>query len=149
MKNITIIGLDKFKAQASLFEGKTDLIIEGPEEMSVSDGFHLMEELYDHRITLFIALCKAYLQMDVITELVKPEKPILFNVWRSKNHSDGKPAFDGKWYVLGVGHEKGKQITYHIPIERWEETHFIPTLPHAPEFDGHTSNDVLGRLKLL
>lgn len=71
-------------------------------------------------------------------------------IWRSKNHSDGEICFGtGTQFVLGIEKEKGKQITYHIPIERWDETDFAETLEIAPEWDGHSSNDVLERLKSL
>lgn len=70
-------------------------------------------------------------------------------VWRSKNHSDGEPAFGGTWFILGIGKEKGEQMTYHLPIDRWDECKFADTLDKAPEFDEHTSDDVLERLKNL
>lgn len=102
-------------------------------EVSISDGYHTFDELYDHRITLYIALAKVY------------EKSR--DVWRSQIHSDGT-NYDG-WFMLGIGKEKGKQITYHIPNKRWDETNFAEDLDKAPEFDGHTSQDVLQRIKLL
>jgi len=101
-----------------------------------SDGYHTFSELYNHRITLFIALCRI-LRHDI-------------SVWRSKYHSDGELCFGtGTQYVLGIDKRNGRQITYHIPIERWDETNFAETLDKAPEWDGHTSEDVLERLKLL
>lgn len=105
------------------------------------DGYHTFDELYDHRITLYIALCR----------IIANQSDFEFQgVWRSKRHSDGELCFGtGTQYVLGIGTGKGQQITYHIPIERWDETDFAETLEKAPEFDGHTSDDVLARLKLL
>jgi hypothetical protein len=108
--------------------------IEG--EVAISDGYHTFDELYDHRITLYIALCK---------ELAK--NPLTDNTWRSQLHADGS-NYDG-WFILGIFKEKGNQITYHIPNERWEETNFAKTLDKAPEFDGHTPADVLERIKSL
>lgn len=116
----------------------------GDEDMQVSDGYHTMDELYDHRITIFIALCRFIAKADTYWE-----GPICPSVWRSKNHSDGEPAFGGTWFVLGIGWQKGDQITYHLPINLWESTHFAETLDKAPEFDGHSSADVLERLKSL
>lgn len=117
---------------------------EGSDEMTVSDGYHTMDELYDHRITLYIALCRH------LHELLGMENPEKFKVWRSKNHSDGEPAFGGTWFVLGIGTGKGQQITYHLPIDRWSETEFFSeTLDKAPEYDGHSSSDVLERIKML
>jgi hypothetical protein len=75
------------------------------------------------------------------------ESPGLQEVWRSKLHSDGS-SFDG-WFILGIGKEKGKQITYHLPTVRWDEVSFAETLEKAPEWDGHTPDDVLERLKAL
>jgi hypothetical protein len=109
--------------------------IEGGDNMQVSDGSHTFDELYDHRITLFIALCRSFVGLT----------PLKFQVWRSKLHSDGS-EFDG-WFVLGIGKEKGKQITYHLPNIRWDEVSFVETLDKAPEWDGHTPQDVLLRLK--
>lgn len=102
------------------------------EDLEVSDGYHTFDELYDHRITLYIALCKVLKENGM-------------NVWRSTLHSD-LTQFDG-WFILGINDKPGKQITYHIPMERWEETNFAWSIGHAPIFDGHTSEDVLKRLK--
>ncbi len=71
----------------------------------------------------------------------------VYEIWRSKLHSDGS-AFDG-WFILGLGEAKGGQITYHLPLDRWDETDFAETRERAPEWDGHTAADVLGRIKQL
>lgn len=113
----------------------------GDDRMQVSDGYHTMDELYDHRITVWIGMCAIAAGWSD-EEGQGPGMP-----WRSKNHSDGEPAFGGTWFVLGLGKEAGKQITYHLPIERWEETNFAETLEKAPDFDGHTPADVLERIK--
>ena len=106
-----------------------------------SDGYHTFDELYDHRIALFIALCKT------IFEWQKAIGVKIVPVWRSKLHSDGS-SFEG-WFILGIWRENGKQITYHLPNSKWEATNFAETLDKAPEFDGHTSEDVLERIKRL
>lgn len=107
------------------------------------DGYHTFSDLYNHRITLFITLCR-----QVEANPYNHQNPGT-HPWRSKNHSDGEPAFGGTWFVLGINKEKGEQITYHLPMGRWDETSFAETLDKAPEFDGHTSDDVLERLKNL
>lgn len=117
----------------------------GQDNMQVSDGYHTMDELYEHRIALFIALCEVYSGLDIVSARVKGKK--FFDVWRSKFHSDGG-NYEG-WFVLGIGKEKGKQITYHLPMKEWETTNFAETLDKAPEYDGHTSKDVLERLRTL
>lgn len=102
----------------------------------VCDGYHTFDELYDHRIMLFIALCKT-----IDNPKLKKQS------WRSKLHHDGT-GYEG-WFIMGLGKVKGKQISYHLPLSRWEETGFAETLERAPEWDGHTSDDVLERLKTL
>lgn len=134
MKKAIIKNFDEYERQQSFLSSKTDIMITGGDDLEVSDGFHTFDELYDHRITLFIALCKRIADVNF-------DNPI----WRSKLHSDGS-SYDG-WFVLGIYKEKGKQITYHLPISEWENTEFAETLEKAPEFDGHSSADVLTRIK--
>lgn len=93
----------------------------------VSDGYHTFGELYAHRIALFIALARRTIY-----------------AWRSKAHSDGS-IWDG-WFILGIYKDAGKQITYHLPMSEWDKCDFAETLEKAPEWDRHTSNDVLERL---
>ncbi len=69
------------------------------------------------------------------------------NVWRSKKHSDGS-EYEG-WFIMGIGTEKGEMITYHLPMTYWENTSFAITRGTAPEWDGHTSADVINRIKSL
>jgi len=114
------------------------------ENLEVSDGYHTFEELYEHRNTLFIEFCKRILQIDLYRRVV----PHLQNkVWRSKLHADGS-SFNG-WFILGVNEEPGKQVSYHLPMSKWKDTDFVMTLKKAPKWDGHTSGDVLKRLKPL
>lgn len=142
MKKYTIKNVTQATDTGSEESGMTTTMeLDGPEIMSVSDGYHTMDELYDHRISLWITLCRIRYESTVGMLGWSTE------VWRSKNHSDGEPAFGGTWFVLGIGKEAGKQITYHLPIALWDKTYFAETLDKAPEWDGHTSNDVLERLK--
>lgn len=106
------------------------------------DGYHTFTELYDHRIRLFIALMWANWEKS----------------WASKIHSDGS-SWNG-WFIAGI-HTKAGDVTYHLPIKYWDELFkcrddgtgnnniCIMTLDKAPEFDGHTSDDVIERLKKL
>lgn len=152
MKKITISNvfkMEKRERHSHLF----DIFAEGMDGkddsmnfMEASDGYHTFDELYDHRITLFIALCREIKRWSDIELNGINKTP----VWRSKRHSDGELCFGtGTQYVLGIHNIEGKQITYHIPIERWGETDFAFTLESAPKWDGHSSADVLERLKNL
>lgn len=143
MKKVTIKNYTKHSREVTPGDAPNVHEFEG-EALEVSDGYHTIEELYDHRITLFIALCKViwrrYSDMDMTTNGKE--------VWRSKLHHDGT-GYDG-WFMLAIGEDPGKQITYHIPMSRWKETDFANTFDKAPvPFDGHSSADVLERLKAL
>ena len=94
----------------------------------ISDGYHTFEQLYEHRIELWMVICKDHTES-----------------WKSKKHSDGS-VWDG-WFILGIGTQKGKQMTYHLPIKYWKELGEVETLPKAPEYDGHTPQDVLRLLR--
>lgn len=112
------------------------------------DGYHTFDELYEHRIVIYIALCrKLALQYALAEYKGLGEESLCWPVWRSKLHSDGS-AWDG-WFVLGIGKGQGEQLTYHLPMSMWDKANFAETLEKAPEFDGHTSDDVLERLKNL
>ncbi len=140
MKKFRITSYHDVATKRSVDYADTEMIVQGPEEMEVSDGYHTMDELYEHRIEIFIALCRVVHSVD-FTEWGRdcPE------VWRSKLHFDG--SMYENWFVLGIEESSGLQITYHLPLSRWEDTNFARTLDRARQWDGHTSIDVLERLK--
>jgi len=90
----------------------------------VSDGYHTFDELYQHRILLYLNLAK-------------------FCGWKSF----WKPHYPG-WPVLFMETGMG-QISYHFEdkylplVEKWCERR------DEHVWDGHTSDDVLERLKAL
>lgn len=104
----------------------------------VSDGYHTFDELYDHRCLLFLAFQSLLFQTTGFSDKY---------AWKSKNHwTDGKvePVWDG-WFVVGVEVSE-TQITYHIPMKYWSLAS-VPEVDSGPEYDGHTSADVIERLK--
>jgi hypothetical protein len=127
------------------FETKPDGSMEVWGE-DVSDGYHTMKELYEHRYRLYLALVKIY--DNYIT-------PYGCNIvcWKSKRHDDGT-MFEGD-FILGMTVTKPQfkadepaekfYITYHLPLKHWHLANVIE-LPRAPQYDGHTPNDVLERL---
>lgn len=115
---------------------------------AISDGHHTFDELYEHRITLYIELCKWIKTLTVwyheVSEFIEVKKHI---VWKSELHSDGT-SFPG-WFILGIEMEDGRQISYHLPMSYWQECEFAKTLEVGLPWDGHTAADVLRRLKEL
>jgi len=109
---------------------------------NISDGYHTFGELYEHRIMLYISLLK-----NISKEwLCRPDcaSDDSKEIWKTKVHSDGS-VWEG-WFLLGIFKEPGKQITYHLPMDKWDLCDFAPEIEMAPTFDGHTSDDVLKRL---
>ena len=108
----------------------------------IHDGYHSFDELYEHRIANYIQLCSSFDAGEILSGNGDRN-----SVWKSKAHSDGS-VWDG-WFILGIHKEPGKQITYHLPMSKWEECRFATELERAPDWDGHSSADVLERLKSL
>jgi hypothetical protein len=108
------------------------------DKSQISDGYHTFAELYEHRDELFIALCRYIIDAIGINAAKVPY------VWKSRVHSDGT-FYDG-YFIAGIRTEKGYQISYHLQDHKWDR---LPAfiLERAPEYDGHTSQDVIQRLK--
>lgn len=116
-----------------------------PEQIGLlSDGYHSFNELYEHRCSLFIALCN---ELCTATNALWFKKASVHKKpWKSLMHSDGT-IMDG-YFIAWIGKEPGSMITYHLPMKEWENL-FCEDLEKAPDWDGHTSEDVLLRLKSL
>lgn len=95
----------------------------------ISDGYHTFNELYDHRCHLFVALMRSHPKLS----------------WRANNHHDG--TSHPQWFIAGM-HLPTGDISYHLPLWMWEmlDGCGIKTSLRAPEWDGHTSADVVKRL---
>ena len=100
----------------------------------LNELYYLNQELYEFRL-----IYNAHL----FNEWAKTRK---YEVYKSRRHHDGKLCFDGEWFVVVAILPTG-QITNHYHIKDWE-LFKIPTYGKVKdEFDGHTSRDVLERLK--
>lgn len=98
-----------------------------------SDGYHTFNELYDHRTMLMAVLMNT--------------EEFCTVSWRSRQHHvGGAPMFDGM-FIVGMNLHVG-QVTYHIEDKHWDLFNGVETLENAPEWDGHTSGDVLERLRM-
>ena len=125
MKTIEIVGdLKKFDVKNNTANSVIKLT---GEFEKIYDGFHEVNEIYGHRIMLFIALMKSHKELS----------------WRTRKHNDGNSITE--WFIGGMNLPSG-QITYHIPNSFWGVLDDINTLEVAPAFDGHTSDMVITRL---
>lgn len=111
----------------SFSRGGRQGVMEVDDTNDVSDGYHRIGELYEHRTALF-----------ALVVALSSRKS-----WRSRVHEDGT-MFDGM-FIVGWETENGP-CTYHVDLEHWDLFDYCTTLDAAPPFDGHTSQDVLERL---
>lgn len=103
----------------------------------ISDGYHTFNELYAFRLQYNAAF---------FNQLALNDDYRNYQVHKSKKHSDGTPCFDGTYFIVSAKLPTG-QISNHYEIEYWD-TFSVPEKPQALfEYDGHTSEDVLARLK--
>ena len=87
----------------------------------ISDGYHTFDELYEHRIALFIRLCHA-----------------IGNCYIMKDHYEG---WDAVYLLLPEG-----KISYHTPVKyRDLLPHNVQEVDES-FYDGHNSRQVLDRL---
>jgi len=102
------------------------------EAEEIGDEFHTMHELYQQRMALTIALFNC----------IHTAK--YWKVLKSKFHYDGT-MFEGGYFIVMLLTDFG-QISYHYKLKHWDKFN-IPEVERAPQWDGHTSLDVLKRLE--
>lgn len=105
----------------------------------VSDGYHTFGELYLYRMYLQAMLFNQWAQ--IYDSKIDGR---LHDVHKSWKHSDGKPCFDGGWFVVVATLPSG-QITNHYKAEHWD-LFKIPARDMAAEWDGHTPQQAADRM---
>lgn len=92
-----------------------------------SDGYHTFNELYHHRAVLFSVIVANY-----------PDR-----AWKAKKHHDGT-MYDGM-FIVGIDTPDG-QATYHYDIDLYWDMFKCREVEFAPEWDGHTPAQAIGRI---
>ena len=120
------VDIDKHRAALAATEAPVNQSLTTGE---TSDGYHTFNELYEHRHALFLNLMSG----------------IGYETWISKLHHDGT-GIEG-WFIAGIDLPTGT-ISYHLPERLWDAATFTgaTVMERAPEWDGHTSDDVVSRL---
>lgn len=91
----------------------------------LSDGYHTFDELYEHRIRLYMAFAKT-------------------SGWPARYRCDYE-----NWFCLYLETPEG-QISYHLPDKYLDIVlTFAEKAPEDYKWDGHTGEQVLTRLLLL
>ena len=117
----------------------------------LSDGYHTYDELYEFRkmynAVLFNEWAKPLMEQLKYEDLPESYQP-KYSVHKSWKHYDGEDCFGGGWFIVSAMLPTGL-ISNHYKSEDWD-LFKVPEVEKALyEFDGHTSQDVLHRLKNL
>lgn len=99
----------------------------------LTDEHHTMQELYDFRMAMHAHLAIMWHRLG------------LYPVVKSFRHHDGEACFGGGWFIVTAQLGSG-QVSNHYKEEYWS-LFDIPSVEFVPEWDGHSSEDVLNRLK--
>lgn len=118
------------------------VIIDDYQQLSgqTSDGYHTFDELYEHRVLLFINLIDS--ENAWLEEFGCRNDDRL--PWWSEYHDDGT-RFDN-YIIAGFKNKNEQMITYHMHEKYIPLLKRIRKLERAPKWDGHTSEDVIKRL---
>lgn len=122
---------DAIKANGYKWNEETKSLVE--DKGNISDGYHTFNELYEYRL-LYNA--------SMFNELAKQG---LYDVHKSKRHSDGEECFGGGWFIVQAQLPTG-QISNHYEMKDWDLFQ-IPEKEKANPYDGHTPQDVAKRLR--
>lgn len=115
-------------------EKKLEKLEDNEDKGNISDGYHTFNELYEYRL-LYNA--------SMFNELAKQG---LYDVHKSKKHSDGTIPFDDEnWFIVQAELPTG-QISNHYEMKDWD-LFKIPEKEKANPYDGHTPQDVAKRLR--
>lgn len=104
----------------------------------MSDGYHTFNELYEFRKMYNAVLFNEWAKYDI---------PV-YDVHKSWKHNDGELCFGGGWFIVVAMLPTG-QITNHYKESDWDLFKIPESEKAKYEYDGHTPNDVILRLKQL
>ena len=104
-----------------------------PDPGGISDGYHTFDELYYYRM-LYNAMAVNMLYWDRTVP-----------VFKSKKHHDGKPCFDGKYFIVQMILPTG-YVANHYELKYWD-LFKVSEQERAPyEYDGSTPAEEAERI---
>lgn len=107
------------------------LKMESSDIQNISDGYHTFKELYQFRM-LYNALL-----VNVLSERI---------TYKTLRHDNGELCFGGDYFLVVIMLPTGKEIRNHYHISDWS-CFQIREEYQAIGWDGHTSDDVLNRMR--
>lgn len=88
------------------------------------DEHHTMQQMYEYRMLYNAGLFNAWAKSGEVP------------VYKSRNHSDGEPAFGGEGWFIVVAELPTGQISNHYAADHWP-LFDIPAVDLPPKYDGH------------
>lgn len=130
------------KINQIILDSKAD----GKDVSQVSDGWHTFSDLYDIRLAYNVALFNEWGRDSEECDFIS--LPAKHDVHKSQRHHDGELCFGGGWFIVVANLPSG-QISNHYEMKHWDLFRVPETEKAKYEWDGHTSEDVINRLKSL
>jgi len=129
----------KITTPSTVMDGKKShsylsTVDEAKEIGDLSDGYHTFNELYEFRKAYNACLFNLWASLD------------LYDVHKSRKHNDGGECFGGGWFIVTCMTPFG-QVSNHYPESDWSLFTCKEEDKSTTCYDGHTSKDVLFRLK--
>jgi hypothetical protein len=115
-------------------EQAINVLIKKADKTRISDGHHTFHELYEFRKIYNAALFNIW------------AKEGKYDVHKSWRHHNGETCFGGGWFIILANLPSG-QISNHYPMSDWELFNVPEQEKALFPYDGHTSQDVLERIK--
>jgi hypothetical protein len=144
MRQLTLINVKGIHGHGYEIEpGELFSMLAFGDDIQVSDGYHTMSELYEHRMALNAFLFKMMYLLDEQTrgKTLATHTPL---VLKAKFHNDGT-MFPGGYFIV-IAHTSAGDISYHYKLEHWDKFQ-IPEKERVPwAYDGHTPQDTIERL---
>lgn len=127
--------------------------IDGVNANLISDGYHTFGELYEFRKMYNAALFNEWANGWSETVESEYQRSVSYtkhkyDVHKSWRHHDGELCFGGGWFIVVAILPTG-QISNHYKDQDWDLFRIPECEKEKYEYDGHTSADVLLRLKSL
>ena len=125
------------------------------ERGKVSDGYHDFNTLYEFRKVYNAALFNEWAsdwrrnkELREAGKMIGKLTTTKHDVHKSWRHHDGELCFGGDWFIVVAVLPTG-QISNHYHASDWDLFRIPEAEKSKYEWDGHSSSDVLNRLKAL
>lgn len=120
---------------------------EGNSVGELNDGYHTFNELYEFRKMYNAAFFNLIIEaLDATSSNGYLNNYKNWKVHKSWRHHNGELCFGGGWFIVSAMLPTG-QISNHYKAEDWDLFKIPETEKALFEYDGHTAQDVLQRLK--